>query len=179
MIRTVWFPNHRATATEAAPLRLLRWHQPGTWNYRVSYIIDGGMLLVHGDIGEAVYSFGGEVTFERIAQMDIGYFAGKCEASETGRQFRSWDGDRAVAAAVRRIGEYAIPNPEDLLIEDAKQNCGSDYDWVNWLNDGGGDALQDDDHDIDEAGWGIHIRCIGHLIGIKMAVAQLTIRKES
>jgi hypothetical protein len=55
-----------------------------------------GGLTVLGDIGEAVYEWGQDISLEFLASLDFGYFHGKCQASESGRDFDIWDVDKAI-----------------------------------------------------------------------------------
>src|SRR5437879_2398129 len=58
-------------------------------------IIDNGTLIVIGDYGDAVYQWNERLTWKWLANMDINYFKGKCQASENGRNYVEWDSDRA------------------------------------------------------------------------------------
>ena len=85
----------------------------GSSNYRVDYMLRNGALSVYGDLGEAIYRWYGTTTLEWISGLNLGYFHGKCEASEykDGRSPKEWDGD----VAREEIREY--------IRDDIKSDC--------------------------------------------------------
>ena len=92
-----WFAEHIATVSTAkdhiGDITTLEWRKPGTWNYRIVYMMRGGMLLVYGDMGEAVYQWSGQIDLEFLASCSLDYFTSKCQASEQGRGGQEWDED--------------------------------------------------------------------------------------
>src|SRR4051812_46241542 len=89
-----WFSNHVAKVSEAechlGKVTVLEWAEPGTFIFRVVYVILRHSLIVYGDIGEAVYQWSGNIGLEFLSNLNIDYFASKCEASEYGRGGREW-----------------------------------------------------------------------------------------
>ena len=77
-IRNRWFENHVADFSiykdeNGNELRRLFWHKPDTFCCHVNYTIDGGTLIVTGDLGNAVYRWSGAISFESIAGYDFSY----------------------------------------------------------------------------------------------------------
>lgn len=184
-IREHWFPNHvanfdevmmteRSVSSERPLIQTLNWRKPESSTYFCGYLIRRGMLFVYGDIGEAVYGWSQDLTWEWLAGLDLDYFAGKCFASETGRGFRGWDPRKAKA----RLDELLFGN--DNLIKKfrrVEEPCtGLRHDWHHWLSQYGSDVFGDSNislGEISNIGDCVHIRCHGHLLGIRMAVEQM------
>ena len=176
MIRTTWFNNHVAEYTvlkDAAghEVERLVWKKPGTSSYGVYYIRMGSVLFVAGDIGEAVYQWGENVSLEWISRLDSEYFRGKCQASDSGRGYLVWD-QRLAEQRFKEICKEENVSKEK--IEDIEFGIGFDLshreEWHQFLHTHGHDFLGHSDYyeygDIGDRG---SIRCLGHLIGLKMA----------
>lgn len=151
----------------------LHWMKPETSNYFCGYLKYRRMLFVYGDIGEAVYGWSSSIDWAFLAGLELDYFAGKCFASETGRRFRGWD----PCKAQKHLDDLLNQDPQirkrfDRVEEPCYvQRC----DWHHWLSQYGNDVFGDSGIGLGEiSGIGdcVHIRCHGHLLGIKMAVAQ-------
>lgn len=83
-----WFKNHRTTIRFQSPeIIILEWKRPEYGDYAVRYLIYRNYVVVTGDLGDAIYGFGGEMTLEKLSAFDWHYFSGKCCASETGRNY--------------------------------------------------------------------------------------------
>lgn len=89
-----WFAQHEASSPngEAYPSLspyVIDWRRPGTGNYAMRFIIDRNSVIVTGDVGDAIYSFGSALSLELVEKYsgDWHYFTGKCVASETGRRY--------------------------------------------------------------------------------------------
>lgn len=93
------FKNHVATISHYAdhigPMTTVEWAQPGTNNHRVVYVLRGGVLLVYGDLGDAVYTWYNSISLNFLSGLNLDYFSGKCGASEDGRGGKEWDEDHA------------------------------------------------------------------------------------
>lgn len=72
-------------------VELLRFQEPGANNYFIEFILTNGTLMVRGDLGEAAYCWYGDIDFNFLAGIDMGYMASKCQASEVGGRFVDWD----------------------------------------------------------------------------------------
>jgi hypothetical protein len=99
-----WFRNHSATQLRTfylgkpgtfdgnAPenndiLSIIDWKNPEHWEYGCRYILSRNALIIHGDIGDAVYKFGMPLCFADFEKFNWHYFWEKCVASETGRRY--------------------------------------------------------------------------------------------
>jgi hypothetical protein len=64
-------------------------------------------MPVIGDVGDAIYNFGQEITLEKLKRFDWHYFASKCVASEMGRDYSmKIPGIARLVPNVRVIGHY-------------------------------------------------------------------------
>lgn len=171
--REEWFKDHKAEMLAGPPATVIAWQNPKSWNYGCRFIIHAQWLAVVGDIGEAVYQWGQTIDLPFLAQLDLQYFHGKCQSSETGRRFQTW-----CSVTAYRNGIEAI----DWLTEDKKQRFqGWDeqtpHDEFDHMlraaySDSGIDA--DTASTLSGCGYIIHPRCIGHWVGLQMAIKQLT-----
>lgn len=187
-----WFPRHVAKLTRyTAPtsdggvqvIEHLRWAEPGTGVNLIDYVSRGPYLYVTGDLGDATYCRAEGLSW--WAGLSIDYFAEKCDASEYGRGYKSWDPDEARF----RAEEHFRRDIEEALDEDYaakyrqryqyfKENGGPsalyhEQEWAQWLSEHGVEALGDDYWEFGMFGRVIHVRCHGHLQGLKRAMAQL------
>jgi hypothetical protein len=181
MITTTWFHKHvvfRQTTDDPTPLMI--WRAPDTGICLIQYIIYGGALFVSGDLGSAVYRWSDKLTFDWLAGLDLSYFAGKCEASETGRTYKEWDEAVAKWAFDDYVddirGEYAIDNPEagaqwwqDLQNANPWAQMYSEFEWQDWMSHDGMSFFSTDDTHLYTVGQVLNLRCQSHLIGLKMA----------
>lgn len=179
------FANHVAEYSEAEVGRVrverLVWRQPGTNNYRVDYAcIGGSVLCVCGDLGEAVYNAGGQ-SLAWWARCDRSYFAGKCMASEYGRGYKDWDDDRALSRFREEIARMRADGEEiDADLVDEAELClaGGRGEWEAWMRESAHELFGDDWWDfVPNFGVVIAQRCELHLIGLKLAIAQLDERR--
>lgn len=114
-IRAIWFKNHVAKIQSHDDDNLIRinWrHSDGNSNYAVLYIIDRrtATLFVSGDLGQAVYRWGGDIGIDFIGGCDIGYFNEKCCASSCGERGKTWSEE----VAVNYVKHWAKDNIEAL-----------------------------------------------------------------
>lgn len=74
----------------------LRWAKPGTCINSIDYLIVDGSLIVRGDLGAGVYTWGGKISLSFLATCDWHYMLGKLEGVERCRQDgEEWDPDVA------------------------------------------------------------------------------------
>jgi hypothetical protein len=188
--REDWFKDHVAAhikfsgLPQAAPgITLMRreelvWSKPGSGINRVDYIQRAGRLFVCGDLGEAVYGWRQAASpLKWIAGLDYDYFAGKCEASETGRGFKDWDCDTATRAlgALHDGGQF--DQQELAKISECLQDYPCDGtpidsrdEWYSFLRQHADECLGDAWCEwAPQIGEVIHPRCMAHLYGLKMA----------
>lgn len=155
-------------------ITVLNWKKPSTSTYYIRYILDRGSLIVTGDMGEAIYQWSERITLKFLNGCYFGYFAGKCQASEVGRDFKEWNSDLARKRAKEYIEEY------DDLSWDKFVEAGGDAefyyqeDWHKWLEVNGDDLLGQDHWEWSySCGLKTHHRCEYHKIGLEMAFKQL------
>ena len=194
--RDKWFKDHKANLTSQIPnlfeatwqyALVLRFANPKSWNYGCHFIIHRRWLTVVGDIGEATYEWSQDISLNFLASLDFGYFFGKCVASESGRKFTDWNAKIGDAYVKDRIAEIKAMDPEDQGKDDKKElevleDLGvggdkNDYDSVareyyDATGDGEGASA------IAEYGEVPSGRCIGHYVGLNMAIEQLRAAKQ-
>lgn len=154
-------------------VKIINWQKPTSWNYGCRFIIHSQWLIVVGDLGEAVYQWGQNIDLKFLGQINFDYFMGKCRASEVGTKFRMWCGRTAHDALQHQLAECSreekrfiesinIGTPKDefdnLLLE-AVHHGGVDYDFAA---------------SVSECGYIPNCRCVGHFVGLQMAIKQLT-----
>jgi hypothetical protein len=180
-VRTRWFKDHVASITQHAEhLAELVWKKPDSGIYSIRYILCGGALMVHGDLGEAIYRWGGyseRLSFDWLATISLDYFHGKCCASERGRDY------------VRFSSEVFVKNlREEVAAGEVRPSSRGWDDYIGDLCDEGdarqflGEHFKRCDSEtlgsFMEAGRVLELRCASHLIGIQMAVAQMAPKPE-
>ena len=107
-----WFAKHEATCL--VPLErgerptVIEWRKPSDSNYAMTFFIWRNRVIVTGDVGDAVYAWPcSELTIEQLATFDWHYFAGKCVASETWRDYtQKIPGVAAPVCNIRAIAHF-------------------------------------------------------------------------
>lgn len=196
-------PEAKAVVWEPTVLRMeqLEWRHPDRSDYYVMYHRIGSMLLVTGDLGEAVYrwySRDEQLTLQWISNCNLDYFQGKCCASEVGSKYEEWDSGAAKKYLEEQLRELVKEKVED---SDDKESVDHAWGRAVWeiVNLGGMQAIetQDEwnmwlhsnsnflgqyDHDWWEWAYTIgivtHVRCRLHLLGLKMAFGLKFPKKE-
>jgi len=175
-IREEWFQDHKAEQTKTLDgiFDSIKWKRPNNNNYLMIYMLVPGYLIVTGDVGDAIY-VSGLSTFKEWAGCDTGYFAGKCVASEYGRQYKEWDSDFLRKRVKEDLAEFSDKSWEELDHCGGSAAMSSQQEWIAWLTEHGSGFFGSDPYDWPADGQITSIRCKGHLIGLKMAVEQLNL----
>lgn len=196
-----WFKDHVATRTtftapDGETVEHLLWSKPGTGINRIYYYAfrrrGGYELLATGDLGTATYFWGmpalarGQSMFDWIGGCNLDYFAGKCESSEFGRRYETFDKDLARESFIEAMREHHDGDAKPVAasrLERAADDCEAALDecnetmwgpWHEWLRENGYDLLGSDWHEFSSLfGMVIALRCRGHLVGLKLATEQL------
>lgn len=189
-LRTGWFGQHVADfdvySRQKGHVYQLDWGRPGTSVYFHRYLIVGPVLFVTGDCGDAVYRWSRNLTWEWLAGLNLDYFAGKCQASEVGRDYKEWDQRKATAYVQSLIDDKAAEDYEAGLTATAVADKPDDWSstlwdatqdkWhlEQWLLCNGEELLGFDWMEFFDMSCGSRTssRCQAHLLGIKMAVEQ-------
>lgn len=173
--REEWFANHVATylsdSTNTAehPVIIINWQKPGRWDYGCRFIIHANWLTVIGDLGEAVYQWGERLTPEFLAKLNFDYFMGKCVASEVGRPFTAFDVSRIYA-----FKEGMTPAEVAFVEEDISAGmCKGDVESAITAAIDGERITMDFASSVLDWGTIPHPRCVGHWVGLKMALKDL------
>lgn len=173
--RERWFKNHKATEIiqhdKAAISVLIGWQNPGTWSYGCRFIIHRRWLCVVGDIGEATFEWGQDLTLDYLGSIDFGYFLSKCRASSNGRTFEDWNSNVAYSNILSTQAIMLQMGSDDLESID-RNSCRDDYDRAaRACYDKTGDA--EIASSISSCGIVPSVHAIGMFVGLQMAIAQL------
>lgn len=179
--REEWFKDHVATlhiatAPTAKPVNtitVIEWKKPNSWNYGCRFLLHSQWLMVVGDLGEATYQWSEPITMEFLAGLNFDYFHGKCRASPSGSRSRVWD-----------------PRTAQRRLQDIADQCGAACSTVvKQLDESRGDekfglALSDlyahgkigcdMASELSECGYIPDPMCVGHFVGLQMAIKQIT-----
>ena len=154
-------------------IEVLTWKKPGSYNYYVKFMVVGNTLFVYGDLGEAIYQWSEGITFEWLSNLDLPYFAGKCQASEVGRDFKEWN-ERKALEALKHFEKQEYFKWSDLNEEDGKGSLYDKREWEEWLREHGHKVLGEDYWDWAYViGNDINTRCVYHFMGLQMAMKQI------
>ena len=182
------FENHIATIDQFAKfdanasedekinigIEVLTWKNPGSYNYYVKYIVIGNTLCVYGDLGEAIYQWSENVTFEWVSNLDLSYFAGKCQASEVGRDFKEWS-ERKAREAMKHFEKEEYFKWSKFEEEGGPEALYDKHEWAEWLREHGYNILGEDYWDWAYGiGKQINTRCVYHFMGLQMAMKQVS-----
>lgn len=173
------FEKHFATLTAVGEgddrIELLTWGEPDTRIHRVYYTSRGPWLFVTGDLYDAVYERAGGL--EWWARCDLHYFESKCRASPEGRHFKEWEPELARANAVSALsGVSDKERRAEFFRSGGAEATHSEEAWIDWLRASGDDVFHDA-WEYGEIGRTISWVCEAHLIGLKMAMAQIAARE--
>ncbi len=177
-----WFKEHKReiewqTQAPIGPgdMEFLRWRKPGTCIYGVDYLRLSNLLYVSGDLGEAIYGgWDKGYPLEWIAGLNLDYFAQKCQASETGREYYEWDEKTARKRLLGWMENWEDPKDQEAKVRELGgfDVLHNEHEWVQWMHESGYQALGDEYYELGYAGRKINIRCQAHLIGLKLAFHQ-------
>ncbi len=109
-----WFKKHTAHHSvlkdeHGFEVERLMWSGDETTINRIYYLRYGSVLMVFGDLGEAIYQWNGDIDLRWISNCGLSYFAEKCQASEEGRDYKVWSADQAR----KRLDEIAAQEAEE------------------------------------------------------------------
>jgi hypothetical protein len=206
-IREEWFKDHQARyypytckSIKNDVIEKITWKKPGTSAYYVSYVYQNGTLFVSGDLGEAIYCWAPDMSFEQIASCNISYFHGKCRASEVGFPFNEWSEEKAKKYledcfsldsldfnnGINFNTEVITDYKEEFRKKRIKQKMkeiidyyGTETPWADkgsweyFLGEQGYEIFGSDYFEFGNIGEQPHLRCRAHLIGLKMAFTQI------
>lgn len=162
------FKDHVATERDG----VTRWAKPGTNIDSLNYIVRGRYLFVYGDLGDAIYAWSQEITLEWVAGCNLDYFAGKCQASPLGRDFREFSEEKATQDLLFVLEDVECTERER---RDALRACESEHEWHEYLwTDEASKLLGDDCCEYADLGQRISPRCEAHLAGLKCMFGKET-----
>ena len=168
-IQNIWFKNHEAILFQYSPTReRLLWKNINSGIYSVDYVRYINTLFVTGDIGSAVYRWSNIKNMQWLSTLSLEYFESKCEASEKGKEYTQWNPEKILAFLKKNYNrEYSI-----MLQLKIKEYIYSRESFNYWIENYGYNIMLEWSG-ICNIGETIHIRCIGHWLGLKMAFEQL------
>lgn len=167
-------------------LEHLVWRIPGSSTGYMEFIVGGGTLIVKGDYGDSVFQWYPEkgLDLRWLANTGLDYFAGKCQASESGRDFKSFDTGYLhkdltdlLDEHSKNFDDYGHESPNELRekFEEARgfDYLGNEFEWNHWLYENGYDVFGDDWYEFVPMGKYLDMRCKLHWVGLKLAVEAL------
>lgn len=183
--REEWFKDHKATFIcppgADRNITIINWAKPGTWIYGIRFMIHAQWLIAIGDCGEAVYQWSDIIDLKFLGGINFDYFHGKCRAADTGRKFRVWDEERAFKGVRDLLAELDAASPPDPHHEDYRRclrvimSCTPKDEFDDNLRLAHDDGLQiEDASHLSECGFIPAPMCVGHFVGLQMAIKQLT-----
>jgi len=179
------FKNHVVSYYDKGErLEHLIWRIPGSSNGYMEFIACGGNLVVRGDYGDSIFEWYRRVDLKWIAGTDLSYFAEKCQASEYGRDFKSWDSEQLredIEALLdehsKNFEDYDHESPNELRdkFEDVNgfDAVNGEFEWMVWLQDYGWEVFGDDWWEYVPMGKYLDTHCKLHWVGLKLAVEAL------
>ena len=166
------FKSHKAELHANVGMNVIRWGRPGSVICLMCFRFGGGMLIVTGDMGQAIYRVSRVQGPEFWASTDLGYFHGKCVASSHGARPMEWDSRQAEKALRERAqGEYGYKLSP--FFNDALSVCNFREEWHLWLYEHGAEAFGPDWRDMAGIGSVMSNEVINHWHGLRCAVGQL------
>ena len=176
------FPRHKIVSHTKDLHRIVEqlvWAEDGTPNGRIEYVLAGGVLVVTGDFGAAVYQWGGQgmLDLETVAKFELDYFAEKCTASTIGLPFQEWSKTKAgqyIQAHFAQVLEVGGKRAHGKVMKAFADNGGlaaiEDREvWDRWLDQYGALAFPGDWMDLGDIGERVHPWCRAHMAGLMSA----------
>ena len=170
--------NTKSSFRDDTIYKLIWGNKNGSNICKIIYIIQLNKLFVTGDLGDAIYIWSDKINFKFLAECDPQYFKSKCRASKFGRNYVEWD-DKI---ASKRIREYAEENEmeetKEPIIQDLFDNIDTKEEMMHWIENNRDevDEIFGDNwwEYLPSVGEVIHWECLAHLIGIKMAIKNMS-----
>ncbi len=169
--------HHGIVKFDNFSMEYLRFRKPGTSCGLIDYKQIHGRLFVSGDYGDAVYNWFNNNSLEWISKCNLGYFHGKCTASEKGSSLfnKEWDSNLVEKAVFEKFAEERdcrgfkkyldanVPTGDKDELICFCQNIEmdeilNDPDWWEWFI---------------ESGETIPVRTRLHLLGLKLGMKQI------
>jgi len=188
-----WFSENIATYQKFSDdVRMIEFKRPDSMIHGITYIIHERTLFVNGDYYAATYRWSSPISFQFLAGCHLGYFSEKCDASPEGREYLSWDEEVARKGfeeeLENRIAELGLDDDKEAEkafkekwadeIEEARGCLSDRWEWFRFIDSYHHnefvEAMFGDDHYGDyNIGMTVDVCCQAHLVGIRLAVAQL------
>lgn len=169
--REEWFKNHRASVLlKNEHATVIDWTKPGTWTYGLRIIIHRRWLIIVGDIEEATYEWGQDITPAFLSELNFDYFLGKCRAAASGRKFHTWNS--RVAYANLQESKRELGKRYTGLMEINAGTCREDFEQI---------VRREYENGLDpetcssliEGGLIPDPMAVGHFVAVQMAMKQL------
>lgn len=157
---------------------VINYQRPDTWINGMRIMVHAGWVGFMGDLGEAIYGWGGSLTASFLTGIDFHYFLSKCQASEVGREFRQWDRDVFASALEQYLAdEREQEHKVDWIEEAVEQGLGdSEAETEQLLIEAYHSGNVHDAEEISmirDFGRVPHVRSIYHFVGMQNALRQL------
>lgn len=141
----------------------VRFGRPHSSFEEIFFHVFGGTLFVTGDLGSAVYRWETPITLSGLSGCHLGYFVGKCEASEVGRDFYQWSGEACRKAVHENVPKDACGVSNPHLFHDALGATESPEEWASFLES----TFEMDDFEAHSWGYVVHPRARSHWLALQ------------
>ena len=173
------FKDHVVTLTQDGSFARLVWQNcDGSNICRIVYMWRGGLLLIYGDMGDAVFTwYGVNLNLSFLGSVNIDYMLSKCQASEVGRDFRQWNSDAAedwVKFFNEDREDYGLPPLTADQKEGIQHACQNQHEWLEFIQSTEGEkAFGEDIWESWDVGLIPHTRFVAMWLGLRLAARQL------
>ena len=127
IIKNEWFKNHKAVVNKVNEDLVLIDFDNGTPFYRVRIILDGYMVIITGDIGEAIFRLTEKASIENISRYDMYYFSSKLTTMSRGKDY--WDNKIAYSD----LKYWALEKYRDCYLENQKNKITEVYIFLRFI----------------------------------------------
>ncbi|MDD5589420.1 MAG: hypothetical protein PHP92_05170 [Candidatus Nanoarchaeia archaeon] len=121
IIRNEWFKWHKTNINKVNEDITIIEFDNGTSYYYVKIIMDNNLVIITGDIGEAIYKLTEKSSIESIAKYDIAYFSSKLTTMSRGKD------DWCDRIAYSDLKYWAIQKYRDCDCDEQKENINKAY----------------------------------------------------
>lgn len=183
-IRNTWFNEHVAKIQDFDDLQVIEWGRPGSFMYRMTYILSGNNVFISGDVGEAVYELTCKAELNSMKSFNLGYFTEKLRAfggslwkfnSEKAQEelLEYWEDNKMGSEEDNQSIYGAILSAinESDSVEEFKAHLMSIYDSTSITSD----IIED----VSDFGQVMPPKLIGYWVGLQMIIEQVETKHNS
>lgn len=170
------FADHRVTNYDrlGEQMETLTFMGPSGWIDGIKFIRDHHILIVVGDLGDAIYQWQEIKPLSWMANLDLDYFRSKCRASPVGSLFKSWDAEKA-----KRMARVLFADQwEQFTKSRGLESLDSRHEWIDWLEVYGDDLFGDDWTEYADIGMDTDSLCRQQHFALHLAMERLALKNQ-